>query len=537
MNVELAVIVLNYRTPDMTVQCLASLEGETEPGIRVVVVDNASGDGSADRLERVVVERGWSAWANVVRSDVNGGFAAGNNLGIRSVEASAYLLLNSDTLVRPGALRGLREAMRLRPDAGIIGAGLLTAQETPDQSCFRVIAPASELVRAASTGPVTRLLRRFDPILPQTEQPMEPGWLGFACVLIRRDVLETVGLLDDGYFMYFEDVDYCRRARQAGWKVLYWPQAKVVHLLGGSSQMSSPPRQRSRAPRYYYEARARYFAKFYGRRGLWLANALWHVGRTVSLPRELLGRSSSSRGLEALDIWTHALDPLRSESPMRTGRAALAVADAPSAAAPGSGLSRDCAGNLNPQGVPLFELIAEDFRTHGRSLLEAGFFALAVHRLGNACMGVQSRLLRAPLSLASAMSSRVVSWKWGIDLPCTVRVGRRVRIWHHGGIVLSARAIGDDVHIRHNTTFGALDRSPGGQPTIGNGVDVGAGARVLGAVTVGDDSVVGPNSVVLRDVPARSVVMGVPARQASLRLTGATAAPASPRRPSKGSLP
>ncbi len=311
MTVDVAVIILNYRTLGITLDCLSSLEGEIEPGIRVVIVDNASGDGSAERLERTVVERGWSAWASVLHSPVNGGFAAGNNLGIRSVDAAAYVLLNSDTLVRPGALLALREAMQLRPDAGIIGSGLLTAEGDPDHSFFRVPAPFSELVRAANTGPITRLLHRFDPVLPPTDQPIEPGWVGFACVLIRREVFQAVGLLDDGYFMYFEDVDYCRRARQAGWKILYWPHAKVVHLHGRSSQVTHAQGRRRRAPRYYYEARARYFAKFYGRRGLWLANGLWYVGRLVSLLRELLGRPASDREREALDIWINAFHPLR----------------------------------------------------------------------------------------------------------------------------------------------------------------------------------------------------------------------------------
>jgi serine O-acetyltransferase len=93
-----------------------------------------------------------------------------------------------------------------------------------------------------------------------------------------------------------------------------------------------------------------------------------------------------------------------------------------------------------------------------------------------------------------------------------------VRIWHHGGIVLGARAIGDDVHIRHNTTMGILARQAlDGKPIVGNRVDVGVGACILGPVTVGDDSVIGANSVVLRDLPPGSVVMGVPARQAALR--------------------
>ncbi len=311
MKVDLAIIVLNYRTPDLTVNCLCSLQGQIEPGTRVIVVDNASGDGSAERLAREVVERGWSTWATVLQSPINGGFAAGNNLGIRAIDSAAYILLNSDTLVRPGALGSLREAMRIRPDAGIIGSGLVNLQGGPDGSFFRTTGPLSELVRGANTGVVSRLLRRFDPVLPPTDQPLEPGWVGFACVLIRREVIQEVGLLDDGYFMYFEDVDYCRRARQGGWKILYWPRAKVVHLLGGSSEVTSEAGVSRRAPRYFYEARARYFAKFYGRPGLWLANVLWYAGRSLALPRELLGRPASHRRHEALDIWINAANPLR----------------------------------------------------------------------------------------------------------------------------------------------------------------------------------------------------------------------------------
>jgi GT2 family glycosyltransferase len=309
MSVDLAIVILNYRTAELTIACLASLEREVEPDLRVVVVDNASGDGSAEKIERAVVDRGWSAWASVLRSPVNGGFAAGNNLGIRSVDARAYVLLNSDTVVQPGAMRALRDAMRQRPDAGLIGAGLLRESGGPDDSFFRIPGPISELVRGANTGPVTRLLERFSVTLPATEHPMEPGWVGFACVLVRREVIEAAGLLDEGFFMYFEDVDYCRRARAAGWKVLYWPQAKVIHLLGGSSQVTQQQRLNRRAPRYYYQARARYFARFYGRPGLWAANCLWYLGRLVCWPRELLGRPPSHRQREALDIWIDALRP------------------------------------------------------------------------------------------------------------------------------------------------------------------------------------------------------------------------------------
>lgn len=173
--------------------------------------------------------------------------------------------------------------------------------------------------------------------------------------------------------------------------------------------------------------------------------------------------------------------------------------------------------NQNPRGLGLLALLREDLRTHDGGWLEPGFVAVVVHRLGNARMDVRPRLLRAPLSLGYKAAFTLVNWQFGIDLPYTVKLGRRVRIWHHGGIVLGARAIGDDVHVRHGTTFGVRDRAHlDGKPIIGDRVDVGVGACVLGAVTVGDDCVIGPNSVVLHDLAPGAVVLGVPARRATL---------------------
>lgn len=323
MSVELAIIIINYRTADLTLECLRSLQSEIDPAIQVVIVDNASGDGSAEDIERAIAQHGWASWATLIRSPINGGFASGNNLGIRSIHADAYVLLNSDTIVKPGAMAGLREAMRTRPDAGVIGPGLLDREGDHDPSMFRAPGPAAEFLRIAHTGILDRAMPHLTPRLPQTDEPMEADWLGFACVLIRREVIERVGPMDEGYFMYFEDIDYCRRIREAGWKVLYWPAPKVVHLQGGSSNVTPESAARRRAPRYYYEARARYFAKFYGgRRGLWLANGFWYLGRCVSLTREVLGNATPRhREREALDIWTNALDPLREPSARATARA------------------------------------------------------------------------------------------------------------------------------------------------------------------------------------------------------------------------
>ena len=178
--------------------------------------------------------------------------------------------------------------------------------------------------------------------------------------------------------------------------------------------------------------------------------------------------------------------------------------------------------NENPQRIGLLSLLREDLRTHDGDLLDQGFWAVAVHRFGNWRMGL-SRWIRPPFSLAYRFLFKWVEWTCGITLPYTTKLGRRVRIWHHGGMILHARSIGDDVHIRHNTTFGVARRGQNREiPTIGDRVDVGCGVCVLGDVRVESDSIIGANAVVLRDVPPWSVVAGVPARVVK-RLQPATA--------------
>lgn len=173
----------------------------------------------------------------------------------------------------------------------------------------------------------------------------------------------------------------------------------------------------------------------------------------------------------------------------------------------------DGSKNRNPKGLGLLALIAEDFRTHGGEYLSQGFWTLFWHRLGNARMDIRPRLLRVPFSVAYWTLQKVSEWFCGISLPYSVVVGRRVKIEHFGGIVLIARAIGDDVVIRQNTTFGIRSvKHIGEQPVIGDGVDIGVGAVILGNITIGKNAVVGANAVVLEDVPAETVVGGIPAR-------------------------
>ena len=145
----------------------------------------------------------------------------------------------------------------------------------------------------------------------------------------------------------------------------------------------------------------------------------------------------------------------------------------------------------------MLELLAEDFRTHDRDLLAPGFWAVALHRFGNWRMGIR-KPFRAPVTVAYNTLFKTLELGFGIHLSYTVKLGRRVRLWYHGGMRLGARAIGDDVHIRHNTTMGVIQTGHNTKkPIIEDRVDIGTGACILGDVTIGHDSVIGANSVVV----------------------------------------
>jgi N-acetylglucosaminyl-diphospho-decaprenol L-rhamnosyltransferase len=323
---KIAVILINYRTAQLTLDCLCSLEPEVQeiPGTHVVLVDSASGDDSPDILEKEQAARGWKDWLSIVRLAENRGFSAGNNAGIALAEKrghfDAFLLINSDTVVRRGALGVLGEVLEKQPAVGLVGPRLEWPNGDLQASCFRAISPASEFLAAAKTGPLSRLLADREVLLPESQLP-SPGssplpeascgaieWISFACVLIRQEVIAAIGPMDEGFFMYFEDVDYSRRARQAGWQIAYAPAARVVHLRGGRRPESFAVEESQRRPDYYYRARARYLAKYYGRTGPCRANLCWLLGRVVSLIREILGnKRPHTASHEAIDIWKGTL--------------------------------------------------------------------------------------------------------------------------------------------------------------------------------------------------------------------------------------
>lgn len=310
---SLATIVLNYRTPQMTIECLETAipEHEAIGGSHIIVVDNCSGDDSVERIETAVRDRHWGHLVRVIASPVNGGFAAGNNVALEAVQADYYLLLNSDTLVRPGAIVELLRVLKEREDIGLIGPRIEWPDGKPQNTCYRFRTPITEFLAAAKTGPLSSLFASHVGTMPTIDEPCEPQWTSFACCLIRREVFDQIGLLDPGYFMYFDDIDFCHRAYDAGWKVLNWPSAHVVHLRGQSGPVKKLAAERKRRPAYFYHSRNRYHAKFRGRIGLWFTNILWTLGRGIALVRELCrNKEPHTCEHEARDVWLNGWTPM-----------------------------------------------------------------------------------------------------------------------------------------------------------------------------------------------------------------------------------
>jgi len=308
----LLVVITSYRAKKLTLDCLRSLEGEVKanPGMRVGICDNGNEDDTAQYLTNAITENGWQEWCYMRTVMPNRGFSGGNNVILREAltdnEVPDYfLLLNADTIVHPGTIRYLLDIAEQRKDIGIIGPSMEDLNGIPQVSCFRFMSPVSELIRAAKTGPLSKLLANWVvPILPIPDTMIEPDWVGFACVLIRRGVFADIGVLDEGYYLYFDDVDYCRSARNAGWGILYVPDVRIVHIEGQSTVLPEYVRKRMRRPAYWYVSRSWYFSKFYGKVGLVAANLMWMLGRGISFSREVLGHKQPHIcESEGLDNW------------------------------------------------------------------------------------------------------------------------------------------------------------------------------------------------------------------------------------------
>ena len=292
---RLLVIIANYRVAHLTIDCLRSIADEIRnvPGTHVAVCENGTGDDSAQRIQSAIDDNGWNAWCTLTAVHTNLGFTGGNNIILRPALQSAdqpqyVLLLNADTIVHQNAFRRLLDFMDEHPRVGVAGSGLENPDGTPQRSAFRFPNAWSEFDFSVNIRLVSRALSRWTKLPQIPKHASEVDWVGGASMIIRREVFQNIGVLDEGYYTHYEDVDFCFNARKAGWSVWYIPDSRVTHLVGQSTGLTV--KNPKRFPEYFFGARRRYFLKNHGPIGAALADASRIVGLAIWRLQVLLGR-------------------------------------------------------------------------------------------------------------------------------------------------------------------------------------------------------------------------------------------------------
>ena len=292
---KLLVVVVSYRVTDITINCLRSLSTEIgrTSGVRVALCENGTGGNAADVLRQTIKDNGWGPWIDLTVIYPNRGFTGGNNAVIRPVLTSAdppeyVLLLNADTLVKEHALDTLVAFMDSHPKVGIAGSMLLWPDGTIQASPFRFPGIATELDRGLRLGIVSKLLWPWRAMIPTPQRATRVDWVSGASMILRRIMLEQIGLLDEGLYTYCDDADICLRARRAGWETWYVPESRVIHLEGASTGIASHIARPARRPPYWYQAHHRYFLKNYGvfytalvQAAFIVGYAIWRVRRRI----------------------------------------------------------------------------------------------------------------------------------------------------------------------------------------------------------------------------------------------------------------
>jgi len=276
----IGVSIVNYKTAHLVVNCLNALNRvqDCRDLLRIVVVDNASGDGSYELIGQLVQERGWSDWIEVVDAGRNGGFSFGNNIALRrllELDCRYIWLLNPDTCPLPGAVSALVECLESDARIGIVGSRLEDEDGTPQISAFNFPTPLTELINTAKIGVLGKWWPKAVIPRPITRERENVDWVAGASMMVRADVLRTVGFMDEAYFLYFEEVDYCRAVKRAGYNVVYEPKSRVIHYVGASTGISDYRKKAPRRPTYWFESRQRYFQKNFGIVPTLIADIFW----------------------------------------------------------------------------------------------------------------------------------------------------------------------------------------------------------------------------------------------------------------------
>jgi len=312
-STAVCVIIVSYRTAALTVSCLRSLLPErslSDITISAVVVDNASGD--AQEIASAIKAEGWSSWVTLIVAPRNGGFAYGNNLGFAQAlkdNPPAYLhMLNPDTQIKPGAIHSLVQFLNIHPEVGIAGSSFENHDGSDWPFAFRFPSLLSELEGGLNLGLVSQLLKRWAVVRTMSPHAQPIDWGAGASMMIRSELLTRIGGLDESYFLYFEETDFCWRSKRAGAPMWYVPESRVMHIGGQSTKVTERNVAPKRLPAYWFESRRRYFMRTGGLTRAILIDLVALIAHSLgSMKLAMQGRRDSAIPNFLQDLWCHSV--------------------------------------------------------------------------------------------------------------------------------------------------------------------------------------------------------------------------------------
>lgn len=283
---KVAIVTVNYNAGALLAGNLTRTLDSSKANLRIFIVDNQSTDDSRDHLARAIESQGLADRVSLILAPTNGGFASGNNLGMRAAMSSGFApdyfyLLNPDAYPLPGAVEALIAVSRQHQDRCLLGSTLHDESLVPRCSAFRLPSALSELQRGARLGVLERLFPRAAIALPMQSSPFVCGWVTGAGFFFSQAVQQRIGFMDEGYFLYYEELDYMRHAGRRGIPVISVPEARIVHLAGSSTGIVGGQSRTRPMPIYWYQSWHRYFFKSHSAPYALLCGASWIAGRMI----------------------------------------------------------------------------------------------------------------------------------------------------------------------------------------------------------------------------------------------------------------
>lgn len=263
--IELSIIIVSYNTKELTLKCLRSLTSlklKTE----IIVVDNGSIDGTVEELKNLKIEKQKNNLI-IIENKKNLGFSKANNVGIKTSSGKYILLLNSDTVVFPETLASMIQFMEINPKIGVATCRVELGDGALDPACHRGFptpwASLTYFLSLEKLFPKSKLFGQYHLGFAMSDTPHEIDSCSGAFYLVRREVIDQVGLLDEDYFMYGEDLDWSYRIKKAGWKIMYNPLVKITHFKKQSGRENEDQELKKETQRHFYETMKLFYKKHY----------------------------------------------------------------------------------------------------------------------------------------------------------------------------------------------------------------------------------------------------------------------------------